>query len=444
MILPIGHEDGGVARAPRVTLGIVTLCLLAHLWVVSQGEADRELEQRWVAAVEFALAHPELRRPGDLVPPEVAAAAGEGRVRRSRESEPEAQRRLDDLVARWREARAAHPLFRHGLVPAQPRPHTLLTHAFLHGGWLHVLGNLLMLWLAAPFLEEAWGRRRFALFYLAAAIVAGGLYALQHRALDVPLIGASGAVAGVLGAFLLLRARSRIRFLVFFGVVGTFTAPAWVMLPLWFVFELFDALAADVVGAGSGGVAYWAHVWGFLFGLCWAAAERRARPRPAAAIAPPPRERPDPRVDEAQRLLDRGLYPRAWTLLAEAAAAPGAGDRALATWWNLAVHLGREGEALAAGRELLRRLARAGHWQEAVRLLPSVSEHLRGGDELPAIELRLAEAAARAEPRIARGLVARALAGDLAPALRERAERLRERLDAAPPAASPASPRSAS
>src|SRR5688572_8325216 len=316
MILPIGHEDGVVLRAPRVTLGIAALCVMAHLWVASRADADRELERSWSAAVEFALAHPELSRPEGLVP-ELGPLAADARDPRRLATAAADQRRLDELVARWREARARHPLFRHGLVPAAPRPHALLAHLFLHAGWLHLLGNLLILYLSAPFLEEAWGARRFAAFYLAAGLVAGGLYALQHRELDVPLVGASGAVAGVLGAFLLLRGRSRIRFAVVLGFVGTFTAPAWVMLPLWFLFELFDALAGDVAAAGAGGVAYWAHVWGFVFGVVFALVAQRVRPVAKELLPQPPPVRRDPRLVEARKLLDRGIYPPAWTLLAD-------------------------------------------------------------------------------------------------------------------------------
>src|SRR5688572_32862368 len=77
MILPIGHEDGVVLRAPRVTLGIAALCVMAHLWVASRADADRELERSWSAAVEFALAHPELSRPEELVPAELGPLAAE-------------------------------------------------------------------------------------------------------------------------------------------------------------------------------------------------------------------------------------------------------------------------------------------------------------------------------------------------------------------------------
>jgi membrane associated rhomboid family serine protease len=433
MILPIGHEDGTVARVPVVTLGVAALCVLAHLLVLGQGDVERRIQERWQEAVEYALAHPELETdpalvPDELVPDELATALqASGAV----DPAPGSQQRLDELTAQWRAALHQHPLWRHGLVPAQPRALALLTHQFLHGGWLHLLGNLLVLYLTGPFLEDAWGRLRFAAFYLLSGVVAGGLYALGERGLDAPLVGASGAVAGVLGAFLLLRGRSRLRFAVFLGFVGTFSAPAWVMLPLWFLFQLLDALAGDVVGDGGGGVAYWAHVWGFLFGLAAAAAMQRWRPVPthAAAGATPPGRR-DPRLAEARRLLDRGLYPRAWELLAGAAQRPSADVEALAAWWGLAVHLGRQREAVAAGRELLRRLAQAERWDEAFAHLATLGATL-DPPELSALELRFAEAASAHRADAARELVASLLARELAPPLRTRAERLRDRLSGA-------------
>jgi membrane associated rhomboid family serine protease len=314
-------------------------------------------------------------------------------------------------------------------VPAHPKPHALITHQFLHGGWLHLLGNLLVLYLAGPFLEDAWGYLRFAGFYLLAGVFAGGLYALQHRGLDGPLIGASGAVAGVLGAFLLLRGRSRLRFAVFLGFVATFTAPAWVMLPLWFLFELFDALAGDVSGTGGGGVAYWAHVWGFLFGLTGAAVMQKVWPVEVAAA--PAAVRRDPRIEEARRLLDRGLYPRAWELLAAAAQAPSPSDEALHAWWSLAAHLGRQRDAAVAGHELLRRLAQGRRWDEAAALLDQLAPALRSAAERATLELRLAEAACGERPAVAAALLSAAGDRELPPPLRDRAERLRQRLAAA-------------
>ena len=151
------------------------------------------------------------------------------------------------------------------------KPSTLITYQFLHGGFLHLFGNLFFLFLAGPFIEDVWGRPVFAAFYLTAGALSALMFALRYPELDEPLIGASGAVAGVMGAFLVRYWKTRIRFLYFFIPFrpGTFTAPAWLMLPLWFARELVFAQAWDVAspGTGGGGVAHWAHVWGFAFGL---------------------------------------------------------------------------------------------------------------------------------------------------------------------------------
>lgn len=358
MIIPIGHEGGTVRRVPWVTLGLIAVCFVVQLAMSLQGEAERRLEQSRSAVLDYAIEHPYLRvdaallsadelaqlRDGDLPPPGQLAAE---------------QLQLDVLTAAWRADLHRHPLWRGGLVPAEPTLFGLVAHMFLHAGWLHLIGNMLIFYLAGPFLEEAWGARLYAAFYLTAGVVAGGMYALIERGLHAPLVGASGAVAGVLGAFLLLRGRTRIRFAVILGFVGTFTAPAWVMLPLWFLFELFDALAGDVAAAGAS-VAYWAHVWGFVFGVAFAMVVQRVRPVAKELLPPPsPAARRDPRLAEARRLLDRGIYPPAWTLLAEASARPSPDPEALDTFWSLAVHLGREEEALAAAPALRRRHGRA-------------------------------------------------------------------------------------
>jgi membrane associated rhomboid family serine protease len=358
VIIPIGHEDASVRRVPWVTLGLILACFLVQLAMSFQGEAERRLEESYGAVLEYAIEHPYLRVDPALLPADQLAQV-RGYARRddapAREVLAAEQHRLDELTEAWRAALRRHPLWRGGLVPAEPTLFGLLAHMFLHAGWLHLVANMLIFYLAAPFLEEAWGPRLYAAFYLTAGVVAGGMYALLERHLQAPLVGASGAVAGVLGAFLLLRGRSRIRFAVVLGFVGTFTAPAWVMLPLWFLFELLDALAGDVAGAGAGGgVAYWAHVWGFVFGLAFAAVAQQVRPI-ARELLPPPPVRRDPRLVEARKLLERGIYPPAWTLLAEAAARPSPDPEALETFWALAVHLGREDEALAAAPALRRR-----------------------------------------------------------------------------------------
>ena len=354
MIIPIGHEDGTVRSAPWVTLGIVLTCLAVQVFMQFQGDAERRVEKSHRAALEYAVDHPYLSVDPRLVPP---ATLSELRAAAPAQDVAGEQARLDRLTSAWREDLRHHPLWRGGLVPAHPHLSALFTHMFLHGGWLHLISNMLVLYLSGPFLEDAWGRKLFATFYLLAGLFAGAMYALVERHLDAPLVGASGAVAGVLGAFLLLRGTSRIRFAIFLGFVGTFTAPAWVMLPLWFFGELLDALAGDVAAAGAS-VAYWAHVWGFVFGVAFAMVAQRVRPV-AKELLPPPAARRDPRLAEARKLLDRGIYPPAWTLLAEASARPSPDPEALDTFWALAVHLGREEEALAAAPALRRRHGRA-------------------------------------------------------------------------------------
>ncbi len=143
--------------------------------------------------------------------------------------------------------------------------HGIFTSMFLHAGLLHLAGNMLFLWIFGDNLEDQLGHLGFLLFYLAAGIAA----ALAHIAADpgsaIPTVGASGAIGGVMGGYLLLFPRAKVDivliFVVFFRV---FTVPAWIMLGLWFGMQLFSGLSTP---ANGGGVAYWAHAGGFLAGI---------------------------------------------------------------------------------------------------------------------------------------------------------------------------------
>jgi membrane associated rhomboid family serine protease len=143
-----------------------------------------------------------------------------------------------------------------------------ITHMFLHAGWLHFLGNMLILFLAGPFIEEVWGRPLYAGFYLVSGLVAAGFHILSQPDSIVPMIGASGAIAGVMGAFLIRYRTTRIKFfyLFFWMVRGTFRAPAWLMIPLWFVSQVWMGLLTSELDIQAG-VAYWAHVGGFVAGV---------------------------------------------------------------------------------------------------------------------------------------------------------------------------------
>ncbi|SEN66923.1 Membrane associated serine protease, rhomboid family [Paracoccus alcaliphilus] len=141
----------------------------------------------------------------------------------------------------------------------------LLTHMFLHGGFMHLAGNMLFLWIFGDNLEERMGHGGYLAFYLACGLAAAAAQIAAEPFSSIPMVGASGAIAGVMGGYLLLFPRARVDILliliVFFKV---FTVPAWLMLGLWFTFQL---LGGFTVAGGEGGVAYWAHAGGFIAGL---------------------------------------------------------------------------------------------------------------------------------------------------------------------------------
>lgn len=141
----------------------------------------------------------------------------------------------------------------------------LLTHMFLHAGLLHLGGNMLFLWIFGDNLEDQFGRLGFLLFYLACGLAAAGAQIAAQPDAGVPMVGASGAIAGVMGGYLLLFPRARVDVLVIVVVlVRVVTLPAWLMLGVWFVLQLVAGYAA--MGAGAG-VAYWAHAGGFAAGV---------------------------------------------------------------------------------------------------------------------------------------------------------------------------------
>jgi membrane associated rhomboid family serine protease len=144
---------------------------------------------------------------------------------------------------------------------------TLISSQFLHGGWLHLLGNLLFLWIFGNNVEDRLGRLRFLLFYLVGGAAAG----LTQVAIDpestIPTIGASGAIAATLGAYLVLFPRARITSLVFLGFFyQLIDVPAVVVLVFWFLLQLIDGIASLGVTDAGGGVAFFAHIGGFVFG----------------------------------------------------------------------------------------------------------------------------------------------------------------------------------
>ena len=144
--------------------------------------------------------------------------------------------------------------------------YTPITSMFLHGSWFHLVGNMWFLWVFGDNVEDAMGAVRFVVFYLLCGLVAGASQMLTDPDSVIPMVGASGAIGGAMGAYLCLYPRARIQTLVFLGFyVTTISVPAFAMLGYWFLLQVLGGLPT-LAGAG-GGVAFWAHVGGFVAGL---------------------------------------------------------------------------------------------------------------------------------------------------------------------------------
>ncbi len=399
MIIPLGHEQTSVRRLPWVTFSIIVACTVTFI-LMAPGEHEQQMLGflRLHQALGYFTQHPYLEiderflqifaiELGD----EKAVAFAE-HMRRDgprAPSDPERlqweQRRFDTILDAYHRGLQESLLYRFGLVPVRLEAADLVTYQFLHTGWFHLLLNLLMLWVVAPFVEDVWGRPLFVAFYLAAGAVAGLMYAVRYPALEVPLVGASGAIAGVMGAFLVRYFRSQVRFLLWLGVpVGPFQAPAWVILPGWFGIQLLSAQAMDAVlrRSGGGGVGFWAHVWGFAFGVVFAAVMAHFRIEDRfihQAIEDKVTLLENPAVDRAVAKARTGDVEGALEALQhEVAKQPDNVDAAMALW-NLAV---AHGETARAVEPMVRAILGAlrsddsgfvvSHWEEVLVHVPEV------------------------------------------------------------------------
>ncbi len=230
------HDENDTQRTPIVTMAIIAANVLA--WLFVQG-----------AGAEFPLTASVCNL--GLIPGELTLSV-----------RPGAGFPMGDGVACL-------------MDPGRQTPH-VLTSMFLHGSWMHLLGNMWFLWLFGNNVEDAMTRGRFVVFYLACGLAAALLQVVANPASMIPMVGASGAISGVMGAYLLLFPRVRVMTLVVLGFFITRTAlPAWVMLGYWAFIQFASGLTR--VNVEGGGVAFWAHVGGFAAGLVLAAAFRRSR-----------------------------------------------------------------------------------------------------------------------------------------------------------------------
>jgi len=153
-----------------------------------------------------------------------------------------------------------------GFIPSQFNLFKIFTSIFIHGSLFHLLGNMLFLWLAGANLEGDFGWKSYAVFYLISGYAASFFHYLVNIGSDIPCVGASGAIAGLMGAFMVRFYLTKIKFFYFFWLIrpiwGNVRVPAYVCLPLWFIDQLFSAKS------GGSGIAFWAHIGGFAVGAC--------------------------------------------------------------------------------------------------------------------------------------------------------------------------------
>ncbi len=290
MLIPIRHENMEARRWPVVTIGLIVLNTLIFLF--THGTMDQqspELGSTKAHIILLAGMHPELTMSTDarqLVddfkaenPSEWAQIQSPTRnlidgwdARIRLVEDPAAlQAEMNSLGAKYSELATGSLVEKYAFVPAHPHAIAYLTANFLHGGWLHLIGNMWFLWLAGFVLEDVWGRPLFTVFYLIAGAAALQFHAWTNPGSIIPCVGASGAIAALMGAFLVRFPKMKIEMLwIFFFRIYRFKASAYWLLPLWAFMEVFYG---SLFGKASG-VAHWAHVGGFAFGALGAVALR--------------------------------------------------------------------------------------------------------------------------------------------------------------------------
>ena len=208
------RDDNPSSSKPFVTITFVVMCVLVFLWQFTLGNVDG---QRAIYAFGVI---PAVLLGGQQLPPELQ------------------------------------------VVPA---PATIFTSMFMHGGWMHLIGNMLYLWIFGDNVEDSMGHGRYVVFYVLCGIAAALAQAIPEPNSEIPMVGASGAISGVLGAYVLLHPHARVLVAIPFGfILHTVRLPAGLVLALWFGLQLFSNLMTQ---PGQGGVAFRAHIGGFIAGM---------------------------------------------------------------------------------------------------------------------------------------------------------------------------------
>lgn len=291
MLIPLRHENMEGRRWPVISIALVILNF--GIFLATRGQIDNENPQRTEVRAHILLlaaSHPELALPDNvqsLVTTFKAnnpgtwneaqsqtrelADAWDARMRMMQD-ESMLQHEMDSLAEQWAALERSGFLDQYAFVPAHPTGISYVTANFLHSGWLHLIGNMWCLWLAGTILEDTWGRIIYPIFYLVAGAVALIFHAWLNTGSTIPTLGASGAVAALMGAFLIRFPKTKIEVALVLGLRSLsnlslgkgirFKAASYWLLPMWLLMEV---LSGSLFGHSSG-VAHWAHVGGFIFG----------------------------------------------------------------------------------------------------------------------------------------------------------------------------------
>jgi membrane associated rhomboid family serine protease len=316
-------------RWPVITLGLIVVNVIIFLFTHSSMDDKQEQQTKTVRLhlIILAAMHPELNVPASVQkmlatvkennPKEWKYAQGDQRdvqdaweaKMRLMDDPSELQGEMDSLASQYSEVQAASLADQFGFIPSQRRPITYLTANFLHAGWWHLIANMWFLWLAGLVLEDTWGRPIYAVFYIVAGAAALQFYAWMHSGSMMPVVGASGAVAGLMGGLLVRFPKMKIEMRwIFIRSLAQggykFFAPAYTLLPLWLLVEV---LSGFFLGQMSN-VAHWAHVGGFVFGALVALGVRYSGLEHIAtkAVEEQMTWKSDPEIAQASELIEKG------------------------------------------------------------------------------------------------------------------------------------------
>jgi membrane associated rhomboid family serine protease len=287
MIFPLAHEDLRGRRWPWITIGLIVVN--TFIFLGTYRPMQREMQQMGDVELHIlilAAQYPDIQMtPGaaDIVGAvkmqypeqyreledkfqESADEAGRDGTGRLRVTATEADTEMTKLCAQFNDIQQHSITWKYAFHPVDPTAWSYITACFLHGGWLHLIFNMWFLWLSGTILEDLWGRVVYPIFYLFAGVLAWAVHGIAYPHSIAPALGASGAIAGLMGAFLARFPKTNIRLgWLFIIKVFKFNVPAYVILPMWLGIQVFWGVLARAQGA-EGGIAYWAHIGGFAFG----------------------------------------------------------------------------------------------------------------------------------------------------------------------------------